>query len=213
MRLYFILISVLFLVGCGNSNNKDNPTSSGSRQFETSDPEFDPFKQDYTTEANALSVSADLSDIPINFGDLDNIPGLSISTDDLHHHEHDEDCHHVKDEEDNSYHFLEIEEADFATTVGVCIEYSNGQTEILIRESSWNTFSNSQREILIFHELGHCHLDRDHKDTTYKSIDLSVMKSLLINQFDYQTYFPEYMEELFLENETPLRNAIDTDFP
>ena len=211
MRFLF-LISIVFLVGCGNTQNLDNPTSSGSRQFETSDPVFDSYKNDYTTEANSLSVPADLSDIPINFGDLDNIPGLSLTHEDLHDHEHDENCHH-EETDHGSYHFVSLNETNFATTVGVCIEYSNGTTEILIRESSWNTFSLRQREILIFHELGHCHLNRDHKDEEYKNFDLSLMNSLLIDQFDYQNYLDEYLEELFLSDDIPLRNAIDVDFP
>ena len=38
--------------------------------------------------------------------------------------------------------------------------------EIKISEAYWNAISNSSREALLFHELGHCVLNRDHVTTT-----------------------------------------------
>jgi hypothetical protein len=47
---------------------------------------------------------------------------------------------------------------------GICIKYSTGQREIQIDPTYWNlpTTSLNEHISLIFHELGHCDLNRDH---------------------------------------------------
>ena len=47
-------------------------------------------------------------------------------------------------------------------TVGVCITYTNGQREIEIDQIYWEGASAAHKEVLIFHEFGHCILGRDH---------------------------------------------------
>lgn len=47
---------------------------------------------------------------------------------------------------------------------GQCQTYTNGSKAIVIDESYWNKVSALKREFLVFHELGHCILNRDHLD-------------------------------------------------
>jgi len=49
---------------------------------------------------------------------------------------------------------------------GQCQTYENGNKAIVIDKSYWNRVSDLKREFLVFHELGHCVLDRDHLDDT-----------------------------------------------
>jgi len=85
---------------------------------------------------------------------------------------------------------------------GVCFVYSDGAKEIIIRKSWWDTVNNQEyRESLIFHELGHCALDRDHLDETASngglSYKISMMNSVILTPEAYQPNKSEYLEELF----------------
>ena len=130
---------------------------------------------------------SNISDIPINFGDLDAIDGSAVI------------------DHDHLFH----ESARISTTVGVCIKYGDGTKEILIRESAWNTYSTQQQEILIFHELGHCLLNRDHQDERYQGFKISIMNSILLNQTDYDYFYHDYIRELFTSNTEDLEFSID----
>lgn len=48
---------------------------------------------------------------------------------------------------------------------GQCIHNSARAEELIIDLSFWNGASSIEREFVVFHELGHCYLDRDHLDT------------------------------------------------
>ena len=48
---------------------------------------------------------------------------------------------------------------------GVCIEYTNNQIKVYMHSKQWYKRSYSQKEFLLFHELGHCLLDK--KDDDY----------------------------------------------
>ena len=204
VKNFILIILSLFVISCGGGNG-DNPRQDGNRRFETSDPQFDGYKIDFINEAAVFGLNLDLGEIPINFGDLDNIESRTT----LHHaHNNSENC-----DKDHGHFAYRVNNAGDTQTVGVCIEYSNGLKEILLRESSWQNLSDLSREILVFHELGHCDdaLDRDHIDATYRGYDLSIMNSLLINPTDYVRYYDEYQEELFTFDSQPLRDAIDND--
>lgn len=91
---------------------------------------------------------------------------------------------------------------------GVCNTYSDGTQEIFIKKSWWESTDETQREVMIFHELGHCRLGRDHDDElrakgshTYK---LSIMYPVIPTTNDYSAQRTAYLTELFLENKTPL---------
>lgn len=99
----------------------------------------------------------------------------------------------------------DIENPDFK---GVCRTYADGSKEILIRKSWWNTVSDTFKESLIFHELGHCRLGRDHIDliqssggTSYK---VSMMHSTIISPNPYTSLRDEYHRELYTRDTTEL---------
>lgn len=203
MKQNFVIFSCfIFFMGCayqeGTPNEyPENPPPTGDpssgRQYDTSNPVFDSFKNSFSNEASYYSYP-EVSDIPINFGDVENIE-YNAKTENVH---------------PTSVAYFEFMYFQFVEQVGVCIKYSSGAREILIKQSVWDNFSEELKEILIFHELGHCHIDREHKEDSYEGIDLSIMHPVLINQEDYIQYYREYQEELFLLDEQPLRDTIDS---
>lgn len=48
---------------------------------------------------------------------------------------------------------------------GQCQLFSDGRRTIIIQESYWKSANEWAREFLVFHELGHCLLDRRHLET------------------------------------------------
>lgn len=48
---------------------------------------------------------------------------------------------------------------------GQCQLFSDGRRAIIIQESYWENANEWAREFLVFHELGHCLLDRRHLET------------------------------------------------
>lgn len=81
--------------------------------------------------------------------------------------------------------------------VGLC--QTGGLTPVVtIDPTHWATIGESQREELIFHELGHCVLDRDHRDD--RLIDgcpASIMNSYVISAYCFTQHQSEYYAELF----------------
>ena len=53
---------------------------------------------------------------------------------------------------------------DEANVAAKCQTISNGQKRVLVDDDFWRTASAMQREMVIFHELGHCTLNRAHLD-------------------------------------------------
>lgn len=48
---------------------------------------------------------------------------------------------------------------------GQCISNSARANTLLVDNAFWNGASDIEKEFVIFHELGHCYLDRSHLDT------------------------------------------------
>ena len=97
----------------------------------------------------------------------------------------------------------EIQESDIAgqCTYGV---HRLSPKEILIDETFWNQASELYREYIIFHELGHCHLLRDHNDQcTSLGIWESIMRSGTVrgcrDSYNNRTR-AAYLDELFAPN-------------
>lgn len=105
--------------------------------------------------------------------------------------------------------FGDTENPDFQ---GVCFTYENGQKEIIIRESWWSTAEDSYRESLLFHELGHCSLNREHDDSTFqvqsKSYKSSMMSSVIVAPRDYNAYKSAYWKELFTQSKSQLMQML-----
>ena len=90
---------------------------------------------------------------------------------------------------------------------GICLKWIKGNeyiTEILIRESLWNVLSENSKTVLIFHELGHCELNKKHNSSKIKGIPLSIMNPYIIGSYYFSKYREEYLREFFLgESWTP----------
>jgi hypothetical protein len=65
-----------------------------------------------------------------------------------------------------------------------------------IDEDIWNTLSEVGKELLVFHELGHCRLEKLHSE-------VGIMRSNVAdaNTADYAQHRDEYIEILFREEE------------
>lgn len=58
--------------------------------------------------------------------------------------------------------FVQLGMAD--DTVGVCIPGEFGLNSVILLRSYWDAAPEDARWALVFHELGHCELGRDHRD-------------------------------------------------
>lgn len=62
--------------------------------------------------------------------------------------------------------------------LGQCATFSNGSREITIDASFWASSSLRLKEFVVFHELGHCYLGRDHREDQHNNgICKSIMRS------------------------------------
>lgn len=82
------------------------------------------------------------------------------------------------------------------STLGVCTIFHGMNKEIFINVKSWQYLSIQEREQLIYHELGHCALDRPHDET--------ILENGMPKSFMYPMMFPYsktlrsyYLNELF----------------
>ncbi len=71
--------------------------------------------------------------------------------------------------------------------------------EILLDEEYWQSAGTLDREQLVFHELGHCALDREHNETWARDDwPTSIMyPSNEIDQHKYAAWYDYYIKELF----------------
>lgn len=99
-------------------------------------------------------------------------------------------------------------------TIGECYDenWSNGSPKLVLDPDYWKTAFPLERETLIFHELGHCYLGRDHDDTILSTgIHKSLMSSTLIPTKEYKSNKDYYSKELF-ENAQIERPSTIIDF-
>ncbi len=86
------------------------------------------------------------------------------------------------------------------TTVGQCQTSEAGNRRIVIDQNYWQGYDNSEKEFIVFHELGHCALGRTHDDTSDNGrICSSIMHSGTTgcrNDYGDDTR-EEYLDELF----------------
>jgi hypothetical protein len=98
----------------------------------------------------------------------------------------------------------EIAEIDEAGVAGSCQYGSAISNHVTIDETFWRKSSNSFKEFIVFHELGHCALNRGHDETqNEEGLCLSIMRSGLGNCVDaYSTVNrTAYLDELFYEKD------------
>lgn len=85
--------------------------------------------------------------------------------------------------------------------VGMCYyyQYENGTREFVnieIDPDYWQLTSETKKEVLLFHELGHCVLGRDHDEQRiYYTVPKSIMYPYLFDSA-FRTHRSYYVEEL-----------------
>ncbi|MFK7772626.1 MAG: hypothetical protein AB8F94_10820 [Saprospiraceae bacterium] len=87
---------------------------------------------------------------------------------------------------------------------GSCTYGSHQPGHIIIDESFWNQSNDNWKEMVIFHELGHCSLHRGHReDANLDGTCISIMRSGIEDCRDNYQYSTRatYLDELFgIEN-------------
>ena len=84
-----------------------------------------------------------------------------------------------------------------SSTIGLC-ETGGGKRRVTFDPDFWNSVSETQRELLAHHELGHCVLYRAHRSTTLTSgAYSSVMYPIIMSSSMYNNDYAYYQEELF----------------
>lgn len=93
-----------------------------------------------------------------------------------------------------------IEQINEGSVAGTCSTNGHNIRDIIIDKAFWERSSNLIREMIIFHELGHCVLGRGHEEGAFENgICRSIMRSGLGNCRDaYNAENRDYfIEELF----------------
>jgi len=101
-----------------------------------------------------------------------------------------------------------VKEIENNRAVGVCYQFIGG-AEIVIKSGFWNKISSTSRKNLIYHELGHCALNRGHLDTKHKGYNISIMNSTMISDFYLDNFENVILKELFTSNPTNMIEEID----
>ena len=89
---------------------------------------------------------------------------------------------------------------DNLLVVGLC-HRDIGLRIIIIDPVAWEVMTPSRQELMMYHELGHCLLERDHEDTEitrdFGKQPKSVMNATLIDTWLFTSYREAYLKELF----------------
>jgi hypothetical protein len=98
-----------------------------------------------------------------------------------------------------------------SSTIGLC-EFSGSLRRVTLDSAFWNSSSETYREILMHHELGHCVLERYHTSTRLSSGQYaSIMTPYILNSSVYAANKPYYVQELYRNRAIPLLNLAATD--
>jgi len=91
---------------------------------------------------------------------------------------------------------IDIEEANVA---GQCSYSTSSTRKVNIDRTYWNSATDLEKEFLIFHELGHCYLERAHSDIQENRNCTSIMHSGTSGcRFNYNAISRStYLDELF----------------
>jgi hypothetical protein len=89
--------------------------------------------------------------------------------------------------------------------VGMCLGMNqNDQTPtISVSKFYWPKLEVSFREEMLFHELGHCVLNRNHRPDQSNNLSLSVMNPYIFGSRVYEANYGQYMHELFFQSDLP----------
>jgi hypothetical protein len=84
--------------------------------------------------------------------------------------------------------------------VGFCYRWPFTRPEIRVRKMAWEFLNEKQRLALLYHELGHCALNREHTDTELTALfetPTSLMSPYLVSESDLNKRYDYYISELF----------------
>ncbi|MEM1123104.1 MAG: hypothetical protein AAGJ18_21860 [Bacteroidota bacterium] len=97
-------------------------------------------------------------------------------------------------------YLIDIEESD---VIGQCTYGNNTTRRVNIDRAYWNRATDLEKEFVIFHELGHCYLNRSHLNSQENRQCTSIMHSGTGTcRFRYTTSSRSgYLDELFDEPE------------
>jgi hypothetical protein len=86
----------------------------------------------------------------------------------------------------------------FGSTIGMCRMNGSGRNSVELSSSAWSKGSDTFKEMLVFHELGHCLLGRGHKNSRHSDgRPESVMNSFIFDGRTYTANRDQYLKELF----------------
>ena len=96
-----------------------------------------------------------------------------------------------------SAHFIDFSSSN---VVGSCVRRQDNDREINVSRDYWNLADDLQKEYVIFHELGHCYLHREHLENTFsdgtcRSLMASGTGSCIQNYTELTRSY--YLNELF----------------
>ena len=93
-------------------------------------------------------------------------------------------------------YLIDIEENN---VVGQCSYSETSTRSVNIDNAFWNNATDLEKEFVIFHELGHCYLERSHLDAQTNRNCTSIMHSGTSGcRFNYNAFSREnYLDELF----------------
>lgn len=85
------------------------------------------------------------------------------------------------------------------TADATCYQGGNTVPRIVIDQKKWDAMPEAKRTALLFHEMGHCVLDRPHLDgaKSGSSCPVSVMNSYTLSATCYSSNEDYYLSELF----------------
>ena len=84
--------------------------------------------------------------------------------------------------------------------LGVCVRSDDEPNRVAVDEDVWRVASDELKELIVFHELGHCVLDREHLDDEQDGICVSIMNSGLSGceiSLEDEVLREAYIDELF----------------
>lgn len=81
--------------------------------------------------------------------------------------------------------------------MGVCLQESGSTPVIQISQPMWDSLDADSQQELLFHELGHCVLNRVHETMLNNGVPISVMSPVFLGSGLYDANKTQYMHELF----------------
>jgi hypothetical protein len=91
-------------------------------------------------------------------------------------------------------------------TIATC-KYSP-RPHIIVKRTLWERIGYAQKEYILFHELGHCVLNRPHIETTMGDTPVSLMYPEYFSISNYEQHRPAYLKELFTQDNKLLRRSL-----